>query len=184
MGFSETNAEIMTILIGLINMCSSVPAIYFSDRLPLKRLVYYGGVGMSFSYLLLSMCLFVIDFDGYQLALGIIALFSIFTFIITFELSIGPIMWIYCADILNSKGLSVVTSLNWIGAAFIAVIGDVLLNRDGNYKYMCLGFLFFSAVLAWFAKYRLMEPRNLSEDELYRFRKSKNSSDNQAYYFT
>jgi hypothetical protein len=37
-----------------------------------------------------------------------------------FSLSTGPINWIYCADILPDKGLSISASINWSFAAIVA----------------------------------------------------------------
>ncbi len=41
-------------------------------------------------------------------------------FLIGFSLSTGPITWIYCADILPDKGVSISSAVNWAFTALIA----------------------------------------------------------------
>jgi hypothetical protein len=40
-------------------------------------------------------------------------------FLVFFESSIGPVLWIYGSQISTAKGMSIILMTNWIGSAFI-----------------------------------------------------------------
>jgi len=44
----------------------------------------------------------------------------LFVYLIAFQLSLGPIVWIYLAEILPEKGVSVAVLMNWVTTATIA----------------------------------------------------------------
>lgn len=46
----------------------------------------------------------------------------VFLFYLAFNFSLGPIVWLYCSEILPEKGLSIATMFNWIGASIIVLV--------------------------------------------------------------
>lgn len=119
----------ITLLLGIVNCISSIFTVLLLKKNYKKNLMY-GSFGMAFCYFsILGLLLFenntVFIYGYFVTALG----FTLF-----FELSIGPILWIYCADILGTKGIAITSSINWICASFIiGVFG--LLGANGEVKY-------------------------------------------------
>ena len=52
---------------------------------------------------------------------GIAVLVLIYLFVMFFEMALGPIPWLYIAEILTEKGLSLAILWNWIIILIIAV---------------------------------------------------------------
>jgi Na+/melibiose symporter-like transporter len=44
----------------------------------------------------------------------------LFAYLIAFQLSLGPITWIYLAEILPEKGVSIAVLFNWIATSIVA----------------------------------------------------------------
>src|SRR6185503_4746463 len=92
-------------------------AIFFSDGLGRKPLLYIGCGGMAVALVSLAAA-FAFSGSG----LGPIALVSLMLYVGCFAFSLGPIVWVLIAEIypLRSRGLgmSVATLANW-GANFV-----------------------------------------------------------------
>lgn len=122
--FYLKNAEGLNIyesicIIGLVNCISGSFSVFLlKDRY--KKFLKIGALGMSLCYLIIISGIFI-NFQYFNLLYLICILF----FIVCFEFSIGPIMWIYCADVLTDKGISLSTALNWVGALTIGGIFSI-----------------------------------------------------------
>ena len=46
----------------------------------------------------------------------------IFFFLLTFGMTLGPILWIYNCEILSEKGVAISLAANWLSATIIAII--------------------------------------------------------------
>lgn len=53
-------------------------------------------------------------------------------FIVLFELSLGPLLWLYMAEIMNEKGLSLGAGVNWIITVMIAQFSQSLITALGG----------------------------------------------------
>jgi hypothetical protein len=53
-------------------------------------------------------------------------------FIIFFELSLGPLLWIYMSEIMTDKGLSLGVGVNWITTCFIGFFTQSLISAFGG----------------------------------------------------
>lgn len=82
-----------------------------------------------------------------------------------FELGPGPICWIYMSEVMNEKGVSVGTFLNWFFTMIIGLITAPLINSIGH----SATFLIFTATCGsgWlFILFFVKETKGLSECEL------------------
>jgi hypothetical protein len=104
-----------TVILGAINCFSGTFGLIFL-RKHYKKNLFIGAVGMCICYVLIIISRFVIKESSSSVFIGLT-----FTFIICFEFSVGPIMWIYCADILSEKGMAMTSSSNWLCATIIVV---------------------------------------------------------------
>jgi SP family galactose:H+ symporter-like MFS transporter len=131
-GFTSPMAQMYaTILVGTVNMLTTIIAIMYVDRWGRKPILYFGLVTTTISLALL----------GYLFHTGIhgvisqyLAVALVLTFIFGFAVSLGPIIWILCAEIYPLQGrdigVGVTTATNWIcnaivGATFLTMISSL-----------------------------------------------------------
>lgn len=111
--FSLDQCSEIAVPIEGFNFASTLPLIFLFYKYPEmgnRRLLQIGGLGMSISLGALIALTELCSCDYYSLIPS--GLFVLF-----YQSSIGPLMWIYCADVLSEKGLVLTTSLYWVLAA-------------------------------------------------------------------
>lgn len=57
----------------------------------------------------------------------------IFLYEISFNISLGPVTWIYNADILNENGIAIATFSNWISSFAVSLIFPILVEKWNLY---------------------------------------------------
>jgi MFS family permease len=131
----------MTILSGFILMIfafSSGPLIKKFGR---KSILIVGTFLCALSEIILGV-MSVINHTEKSMALTYLIIIMIFIYYIFFSLSLGPIVWIYNADILPEKGLGIATFFNWIGSFTVSLLFPVLLKGLGANGFACMFFIF------------------------------------------
>ena len=105
------------VIIGLVNMLSTIYAIIKIDKYGRKKLMLGGITGMFFSLIIVGI-LFYIGKSS-----GILLLLFILTFITSFAIGIGPVIWVLLSEIYPTKvrgrAMSLATLSLWIGTAVI-----------------------------------------------------------------
>lgn len=131
---SNTNAIYATAGIGLINFLMTVVAIFFTDRLGRKPLLYVGLTGVMLSLLGLGCAFYFADILGDGLKW--VAVGSLAFYIICFAFSLGPVGWIIVSEVfpLKIRGLamSLCTVANFAFNFFVVGSFPVLINRIGG----------------------------------------------------
>jgi hypothetical protein len=91
-------------------------------------------------------------------------------FIIFFEFSLGPLLWIYMSEIMTDKGLSLGVGVNWITTCFIAFFTKSLITSfgggdigSGRLFLTCGGF---TALCGIFVIFAVKETKGLTEQEV------------------
>lgn len=74
------------------------------------------GLGIAFMYV-----------DSSSVAQVFCAIF-ILLFVVLFEFSLGPIPWLYMAEIMTEKGLSLAILLNWIMTIIMAIVTPFVIS--------------------------------------------------------
>ena len=116
MGFG-TPMQIMwiTVIIGAVNVLSTIFTIVYIDKFGRRSILMTGLLIMIISCALIAICLLL---QGKAWSEYCVVIF-ILTFIIGFAISMGPIVWIICAEIFPLKardlGITITTSANWVG---------------------------------------------------------------------
>ena len=123
----DVNKEKITIVIGLVNWVFGSLSVFFLHK-HYKKHLQFGALGMSTCYLV------ALTVVGIHYSFQTIYVACVLLFIISFELSIGPIMWIYCADILCEKEVAVTSAFNWISALIVVGIFTAF-GRDNTFQY-------------------------------------------------
>lgn len=62
-------------------------------------------------------------------------------FVVLFEFSIGPILWIYMSEIMTDKGVSLGTLINWLLTIVMAIVTPFLVNAIGGWLFIIFGII-------------------------------------------
>ena len=95
---------------------------------------------------------------------GVMSLVFLLIFIVFYELSLGPLKWVYCAEIMTENGLTLASAINQIFTV-VTIFGAPLLS-----KYL-KGYTFIACALSsllsgFFCLFVLKETKGLSESAI------------------
>lgn len=134
-GFTDNiGALYASVGVGVVNFAMTFVAIFFTDRLGRKPLLYAGLSGITLSLFVLSVSFWLGGTYGYDtkwLSVG-----SIVTFIACFAFSLGPIAWILISEIMplavRGTAMSIATMSNFVFNFIVALIFPTLLASIGE----------------------------------------------------
>ena len=150
-GFQDASSSILaTVGIGIVNVLSTIFAVYYLDKIGRRILLLTGLVGMCLSLLSLSLAF---QWDIHTSYLRYAAVFSTFIYVICFAFSLGTMMWLLISEIfpLDVRGaaMGVAVFSGWLWNFAVSATFLSLLNALGPsntfmlYAIMCvLGFVF------------------------------------------
>jgi SP family galactose:H+ symporter-like MFS transporter len=118
------NPALGTVIMGAIKVLGSIWAIIYVDRWGRKPILYL-GLTISIVSLLIIGILFQLEAAGMKTSLmGDFMLLTTLLFQVGFSISLGPLIWIICAEIFplagRDLGITVTTATNWIGNAVLS----------------------------------------------------------------
>lgn len=107
-----------TIILGVVNFCSTFIASLVIDRLGRKILLYSSACGMIVTLVMLSAYFYVKDIAEMDVsAFGWLPLVALVVYVLTFSLGFGPVPWLMMGEILPAKirgpAASISTAFNW-----------------------------------------------------------------------
>lgn len=134
-GFDSTiGALYATIGVGIVNFLMTFVAIFYTDKLGRKPLLYVGLSGIIISLFTLGGSFYFATFLGSNLKW--VAVGSIVTFIACFAFSLGPIGWIIISEIMPLKirgtAMSICTMANFGFNFVVALTFPLLLEKIGE----------------------------------------------------
>lgn len=132
-GFS--NPAVGTVIVGLVNVLTTLVAIKFVDRLGRKPILYIGLLILVISCAIIG---YIFNLQASGVALDNIQQYALLSFciifIVGFAVSLGPIIWIICSEIFplggRDLGVTITTMANWI---FNGIIGSYTLVWFKNF---------------------------------------------------
>lgn len=131
---SNLTAIYATTGIGVVNFIMTIVAVFFTDRIGRKPLLYFGLTGVMLSLFALGTSFAFTGVLGSSLKW--VAVGSLVTYIICFAMSLGPIGWILVSEVfpLRIRGIamSVCTVSNFAFNFFVVGSFPVLLHRIGG----------------------------------------------------
>ena len=164
------NPAVGTIIVGLVNMLTTLIAIKYVDRLGRKPLMYFG-------LCMLIICCAIAGYIFHLKELGhvlsgvekITLLIFCLLFIFSFAVSLGPVVWILCSEIQPLEGrdfgITVSTTANWVMNTVIGTftpIWFVNLGIDGTF--WLFGFCCFLGI--FLMKFFTPETKDIPLEEL------------------
>lgn len=131
---SNLTAIYATTGIGVVNFVMTIVAVFFTDRLGRKPLLYFGLTGVMFSLFALGTSFAFANILGSSLKW--VAVGSLVTYIICFAMSLGPIGWILVSEVFPLKirgvAMSICTVSNFAFNFFVVGSFPILLHRIGG----------------------------------------------------
>jgi SP family galactose:H+ symporter-like MFS transporter len=117
---SASGAILATVIVGIVNVVSTLGAIFLMDRLGRRLLLLIGIAGMT----LMLAALGVIFMIG-PASVGTLVLIVLLVYIVAFAISLGPVYWVMSSEIfpnrLRGTGSSISTSCNWGANLLVSV---------------------------------------------------------------
>jgi MFS transporter, SP family, sugar:H+ symporter len=138
-GFSEADSLKINILSGTLSIAACVLAIFLIDRIGRKPLLLIGSVGMAVTLSVLTVAFATGELTNNTLHLapnvGRTALISANLYVIFFNLSWGPVMWVMLGEMfpnqIRGSGLAVSGAAQWTANFLISVSFPVLAKTIG-----------------------------------------------------
>jgi SP family sugar:H+ symporter-like MFS transporter len=139
-GFTESDALLINVISGAVNVGSTFVAIALVDKIGRKPLLLIGSAGMAVM-LLLVMAVFMsseLDATG-NLSLGPtqgkVALIGANTYIFFFAISWGPVVWVMLGEMFNNRyrgaALGIAAGAQWMANFAITMTFPILLATVG-----------------------------------------------------
>lgn len=164
---SNLNAIYATTGIGVINFLMTIVAVFFTDRLGRKPLLYFGLTGVMLSLVALG-CAFAFS-SVLGDSLKWVAVGSLVTYIICFAMSLGPIGWIIVSEVFPLKirgvAMSICTVSNFAFNFFVVGSFPILIHRNGG-AYTFWGFAVVSLLCILFVYFFVPETKGISLEQI------------------
>lgn len=164
---SNLNAIYATTGIGVINFLMTIIAVFFTDKLGRKPLLYFGLTGVMLSLLALGSAFAFESVLGANLKW--VAVGSLVTYIICFAMSLGPIGWIIVSEVFPLKirgmAMSICTVANFAFNFFVVGSFPILIHRIGG-AYTFWGFAAVSFLCIVFVYFFVPETKGISLEQI------------------
>ncbi len=169
LGFGQEDVLAQQILLAGVNVIFTVLAMFTVDGWGRKPLVIWGAIGMFAGF---SMLGFTIMFD----MVGIVSLIGILTFIGSFAMSMGPIVWVILSEVfpnsIRSVGMSIAVAAQWAANYFVSQTFPIVVESETNVDGIWNGalpyflFMIFIAVIVWFTVKFIPETKGKSLEKI------------------
>ncbi len=169
MSYSST----ATIIVGLVNMLSTILAVVFVDKLGRKPILYVGLIIMLIA-LLIAGGIFHMKIHEANLVgqYKIILLFAVLLYIFAFAISLGPITWIIASEIFPLKtrdvGMTCAILVNWLSVGVVARFSGPIISSQGAVGATKIFFFFAACCLVglFFVRLFVPETKGVSLEEI------------------
>jgi MFS transporter, SP family, sugar:H+ symporter len=155
-GFSEADSLLINVVSGVLSIAACVFTIFTVDRIGRKPLLVIGSLGMAVTLGLVAAAFATGSLVNGTLRLshpaGLLALVSANAYVIFFNASWGPVMWVMLGEMfpnqIRGSGLAVAGFAQWMANYAISVSFPVLASSVG--LVITYGFYALSALVSFF----------------------------------
>ncbi len=138
-GFSENDALLINILSGALSILACFAAVGLIDKIGRKPLLLIGSAGMTVTLGLVAFAFSTASMVGGQVhlahAMGLLALISANAYVVAFNLSWGPVMWVMLGEMfpnqIRGSGLAVAGLAQWLANFLITFSFPVMQSSLG-----------------------------------------------------
>jgi len=155
-GFTESNALLINVLSGTINIVSTLVAIALIDKVGRKPLLLGGSIGMTLTLGVLTILFTLTQSSGGEISMSpfqaTLALVAAHLYIFCFGVSWGPTVWVLLGEMFNNKirgaAISTAASAQWVANFIVTMTFPMLLAGFGLFA--AYGLYTFFAILSIF----------------------------------
>ena len=138
-GFSESHALLINLGSGTLSICAVALALLLIDKIGRKPLLLIGSIGMAITLALVAIAFAGADVKDGELVLndtmGKLALISANAYVMFFNFSWGPVMWVMLGEMFPNKlrgsGLAVAGLFQWLSNFLITMTFPIMLVSIG-----------------------------------------------------
>ncbi|GEN26767.1 MFS transporter [Halovibrio variabilis] len=138
-GFSENDALLINVISGAVSLGALVIAIALVDRIGRKPLLWVGSVGMAVTLIAMAYAFSTASMVEGSLSLsdnmGVIALLAANAYVLFFNVSWGPIMWVMLGEMfpnqMRGSGLAISGLFQWVSNFAITMSFPIMLAAIG-----------------------------------------------------
>ena len=127
-GFSSLSGGLQTVVIGIVNLLSTLLGMSLIDKVGRKTLLLIGSVGTFGALAGVTAIFFTNQHQN-------LLVWLLMAYIFFFAISQGSVIWVYISEIfpnrVRSKGQSLGSSAHWISAAAITLVFPVVAKKYG-----------------------------------------------------
>jgi SP family sugar:H+ symporter-like MFS transporter len=173
-GFSESDSLLINILSGVLSIGACLLAITLVDRIGRKPLLLIGSAGMTVALGTVALAFSTAQTGaGGEVSLpghfGVIALIAANSYVVFFNLSWGPIMWVMLGEMfpnqIRGSGLAVAGFAQWIANAAVSVSFPALAASPGL-PVTYTGYAVFAAISYIFVRASVTETRGRELEDM------------------
>lgn len=174
-GFSEGDALLINVISGAVSIIAVIIALLLIDRIGRKPLLWVGSVGMAITLAIVTFCFSqAVRIDGVVSlpgSYGLIALLSANAYVMFFNASWGPVMWVALGEMFPNQvrgaGLAVSGFFQWIANFAITMTFPIMLATAGIGLTGAYGFYAFCALVSvFFVFWAVKETKGLELEEM------------------
>jgi len=138
-GFKTDSALLASVMIGITNLIFTFVGMAMVDKAGRKFLLLVGLAGMGISMMLVGFCM------QSDMISAKWTLLWIMTYIASFAMSIGVVIWVYLSEIyptrVRGQALSVATMVLWLGNVILTQLFPVMMERFGGGTFYIFSFI-------------------------------------------
>ncbi len=165
-GDGVQSALLQTILVGVINIISTVVAILYVDKLGRKLMLMIGSAGMAISLALIGIFFFTGMTNGYWVIVAILSYVSFF------GISLGPLTFVVVAEIfpnhVRARAISIAILCLWVSTFIVSLVFPALLKFFGG-AYTFWLFMLLSILAFLFIWKKLPETKGKTLEEIEKY---------------
>ena len=176
-GFSENDALLINTVSGVVSIFACITALLLVDKIGRKPLLLIGSVGMAITLGLTAIAFATGSFDASGSlsltdSMGTLALVSANLYVIFFNLSWGPVMWVMLGEMfpnqIRGSGLAVAGFFQWFSNFLITMSFPILLTSIGLAGAYGM-YTFFAVISIIFVIKYVHETKGIELEDMQRF---------------
>lgn len=161
-GFKTDSALLASVMIGITNLIFTFVGMAMVDKAGRRFLLLVGIAGMGISMTLVGLCM------QSDMISAKWTLLWIMTYIASFAMSIGVVIWVYLSEIyptrVRGQALSVATMVLWLGNVILTQLFPVMMERFGGGTFYIFSFICLLAFI--FTWTMVKETKGVSLEEI------------------
>ena len=154
---NDYQAKIFTTLIGVILIITAYFSGKFIDKFGRKSIFLLGQFFCSLMLFFLLLC----GYLSYETPIK----YLILIYILSFGLSLGPVLWVYLPEILPEKGVGLASMANWFSCFVVGLLFPILVQQIKIYGCFLI-FCVISVLGLFFIKISVLETQHKTKKEI------------------